>query len=475
MSEKPVLAVDLDGTLVRTDMLVESVFSVTALGHWRSVLSAVSGVSGRAGIKARFASAAEIDPEFLPYNESVLALIRAHRAEGGRVALVTAADDRIARAIAEHIGLFDEVHASNGTDNLKGPAKVALLESLYGAGNFDYVGDSAADLPVWKAARRAITVGASQRLRSAAEQVAANVDHLPAVSGGVKAYLRALRPHQWLKNSLLFLPVVGAHSLDGGHWYATALAFMCFCLVASSIYILNDLFDLSLDRSHPRKKRRPFASGDVPLHHGAAMAVVLFLVALAIGLSLGRVEFLVVIAIYVVATTAYSLFLKQMLLIDMCFLAGFYTLRVIAGGAATGLPVSVWLLGVSIFIFFSLAAVKRQAELVGSKADGRDGAPGRALGVQDIPIVATMAIASGYVAVLVMVLYLDSQAVQALYPNPQVLWGICPVLIYWISRMVVITHRGGMEDDPLIFAIRDRASWICGALIMGLFVLGSTW
>lgn len=459
----PVLAVDLDGTLIRSDLLWETLLDRLAHDP-RDALAALARLpAGRAALKARLAGDTALDVAHLPYRAEVLDLIAAHRAAGGRVALVTASDIRLAEAVAAHLGCFDEVHGSTPDRNLKGPAKAAFLAGRFGAGGFDYAGDSRADLAVWGRARQAVTVGAGPALRRAAEVAAPGALHLAPPTGRWRGHLKALRPHQWLKNLLVFLPALAAHATDPAVWAAACLAFVAFSLTASSVYVLNDLLDLGPDRAHPRKRRRPFASGAVPLVHGLAMAPGLLAAAVAVALAALPPVFLLVLAGYYALTLAYSLWIKRKLVADICALAGLYTARIMAGAAATGVMLSPWMLAFSGFLFLSLAAVKRQAELVDGIARGRDRAAGRAYQAGDLPIVAAMAIASGFLSVLVLALYIASPEVRALYPRPEILWAACPVLLYWISRTVMLAHRGRMTDDPVIYAVRDRVSLACGA------------
>ncbi len=286
------------------------------------------------------------------------------------------------------------------------------------------------------------------------------------------ALLAALRPHQWLKNLLVFLPMFAAHRLDEETIVRTCLAFVAFCLVASSVYVLNDLIDLSADRAHPRKRRRPFASGSLPIVAGHWIGPLLVAAGGVIAAGLGA-EFALLLGSYYVVTLAYSLVLKRLLVIDICVLAGLYTLRIMAGAAATGINLSVWILAFSIFFFFSLAAVKRQAELVDSSARGELGASGRGYRVGDLPLISQMATASGYVSVLIMALYVNSPQVRQLYQKPSALWGICLVLLFWISRIVMVTHRGRMNDDPVVYAAKDPVSLLCVGLIVTSTILGA--
>lgn len=466
------LVVDLDGTLLRSDMLLESFWS--ALGRdWRvPVMSVASLTAGRAALKQHLARASAVDVATLPYDAGVMAYVAAWRRSGGRTALVTASDRSFAEAIAAHLGLFDEAHGSDGLRNLKGARKAEFLVQRFGERGFAYMGDAAADLPVWSRAARAITVDAPAALRRKAERAAPVTEHLGESRSTVRPCIVALRPHQWLKNVLVFLPMLAAHQLDAATLALSLIAFVCFCLVASSVYVLNDLLDLAADRAHPRKRMRPFASGRLPLAHGGVMVGALLVPGVLLALSVGG-GFLAVMLAYFLLTAAYSLWLKRRIVLDICILAGLYTARILAGGVATGIPLSVWLLAFSVFFFLSMAAVKRQAELVDIAARGSVVASGRGYTTGDLPIIAMIAISAGYVSVLVLTLYVNSPAVMEHYTLPEALWGVCAVLLYWITRTVMIAHRGRMEDDPVVFAVRDRVSLLCLAAILGLVLAGA--
>ncbi len=466
------LVVDLDGTLIRSDLLVESFWAVAsrrgglvALGACRALLQ------GRAALKARLAEIGPVDVAGLPYNTAVLDYIRARRAAGARVALVTASVQPLAEAVAAHLGLFDEVHGTKDDENLKGARKAAFCVDRFGRGGFDYIGDAEADLPVWAAAATAIVVAPGAALMRRLAVLDRPLETLPAARPAPRDLIRALRPHQWLKNLLVFLPALAAHNVHLPVLAAGLLAFAAFSLVASAVYVLNDLLDLRADRAHPRKRNRPFASGAVPLLTGTLMAPALLLAGLVLALPLGA-RFLGVLLLYFVTTTAYSLHFKRRMVADIVLLAALYTLRIMAGGVATHIHLTVWLLAFSMFFFFSLAAVKRQAELVDGVASGRSAA-GRGYLPQDLPLVEMMAMGSGYVSVLVMALYLASPEITNAYPMPDALWGICVILLYWISRVVLVAHRGQMHDDPVVYAVRDRVSLMCGAAILACAVAGA--
>ncbi|MCA0042880.1 UbiA family prenyltransferase [Celeribacter litoreus] len=465
-----ILAVDLDGTLLKSDMLYESFWSA-ASQNWRSALRAVTALAdGKAALKRALAQSAPVDVETLPYNAEVLAYIANHRAEGGQVALVTATDQDIADRIAAHLGVFDAVYGSDGQRNLKGDKKAAFLVETYGEGGFVYMGDHEADLAVWPRGLSAVTVNAPEALREKAATLGVPVEHLGSSQREYAPYLKALRPHQWLKNILVFLPMMLAQQFTLATVAVSLLAFVAFSLVASSVYVLNDLLDLSADRAHPRKCKRPFAAGSLPIAHGSFLAAGLFGGGLILSLLAGP-AFLFVLLSYYAMTTAYSFYFKRRMVIDICVLAGLYTMRIVAGGVAAAIPLSMWLLAFSIFLFFALAAVKRQAELVDNMKEGKLGPTGRGYHVEDLAIISQMAIGAGYISVLVLALYMNSDQVVLMYPNPEILWGICLVLLFWVSWIVMKTHRGEMHDDPIIFAVKDRISRICGLLVVG-FILG---
>ncbi|MEL7013797.1 MAG: UbiA family prenyltransferase, partial [Pseudomonadota bacterium] len=358
----PVLVVDLDGTLIRSDALYEC-FWLALSRTWRTLPRTVSWLTGgRAALKQKLAALANLDAEFLPYNEDVLNYIRDWRANGGRTLLLTAADQSIADGVAEFTQLFDEALGSDGSTNLKGDAKARLLQERFSDVGYVYMGDSSADLPVWDGAIKAIAVNPSSSIEKQVQDMPVESEIMHS-DREPRAYLRALRPHQWLKNILLFLPMIGAHAFDLVTFLNAIVAFCAFSLISSSGYVFNDLMDMRADRAHPRKSARPFAAGEIPIMHGTVMVPLLLFGGLALG-ALVNWQTFGIIAVYFVFTTIYSLHIKSRAIADICMLGILYTLRIIAGGLATGLSLSVWLLGVSMLFFFAVAAVKRHAELV---------------------------------------------------------------------------------------------------------------
>ncbi|UAB91777.1 UbiA family prenyltransferase (plasmid) [Ruegeria sp. SCSIO 43209] len=472
LKDQRILAVDLDGTLLRSDMLFESFWSATSR-DWHAPLGAAFALAGgRAALKRSLAGRMDIDVTTLPYDPQVIDYINAWRSEGGTVFLVTASDETIAQEIAQHLDIFDGVYGSNGVRNLKSSEKAAFLTDQFGRGGYAYMGDAEADLPVWESANRAVTVNLPAPLRQRVDGLGLEVEHLSTAQPGLRDYLKAIRVHQWLKNLLVFLPMLAAHQLDAETFLQSLLAFVVFSIVASSIYVLNDLLDLRSDRAHPTKCKRPFAAGTIPIAHATYLIAALMGLGLILSLFLGR-AFIGIMLLYVVVTTLYSLWLKRKAIMDIGTLAALYTTRIIAGAVATGITLSMWLLAFSIFFFLSLAIVKRQAELMDSAARGKLKAAGRGYVVDDLPVLVMMAVASGYVAVLVMALYIQSPSVSELYTNPKFLGAICGILLYWISRVILLAHRGQMHEDPVVFAARDRQSRICAILII-LVAAGGT-
>ena len=476
-NNEPVLVVDLDGTLCRTDTLHESLMQITLQAPQAfPKLVGLALKKDKPGFKAAVAERVIPDPGALVYNKAVLEHVVQARNAGRKIALVSAADRRVVQAVADHVGLFDDV-LGTGDDlgqNLGGKAKADLLTARYGAEGFDYIGDCATDIPVWQAARHALTVSASDGL---ARKAAAGGVTLKIVgetqAAGIAPYIKALRPHQWSKNILVFLPMLAAQ--DYSAFGATLMAFVLFSLMASSVYVLNDLVDLPADRAHPRKCKRPFASGDIPIAHGIAMTVGLIAISLLLAALLLPGLFMLVLLIYFVITLAYSFSLKRKLMVDVITLAGLYTIRIIAGGAAAFIAPSPWFLAFSMFLFFALAAIKRQGELVDLEKSGEESRAGRAYLSSDVTVMQIMAISSGQAAVLVFALYLYSPAVAELYARPEVLWLICPVLLYWLSRIAILTHRGYMDDDPIVFAARDKISVLTVATAVAIVLVAEFW
>lgn len=474
----PPLVVDLDGTLIHTDMLHESALKLLRDRPFQTIRIPFWLLKGKAFLKQKLAQDVTFDASHLPYNEDLLSWLRLQKAEGRELVLCTASDETLAASVAEHLQIFDVVMASDGFTNLAGIRKAEALEQKFGARGFDYAGNSEADLEVWRVSRRAVVVNASNALAQKAQALGEVERVFPSVARGLGVWRRVFRLHHWLKNILLFIPLVAAHHLlVVDEWIALLWAFVSFSLCASAVYIANDLFDLESDRQHPRKRHRPFASGAVPAWWGVLLVPLLLLGSLALGSCVGQ-AFLKSLGVYFVLTCMYSWGLKRVILIDCMALAILYTLRIVAGAAAVTLGLSFWLLAFSIFLFLSLAFVKRYAELGAQLSSGKQKVHGRGYYTSDAPLIQTMGIASGFSAVLVLALYLNSDAVAVLYQTPEFVWGAVPVMLCWIGWMWMQAHRGRMHDDPVVFAIKDKASLMMGlalATVLAIGTLGWPW
>ncbi len=457
------LCVDLDGTLITTDSLHEA-FAVAVTDPKALFGAAQRLLHGKAAFKQAIYAKAELAAPLLPYNADFLAYLRAQHAAGRRMILVTAADARIADAVASHLGLFDEVLSSDGTRNLRGRTKADVLVERFGERGFAYAGNDHSDLHVWQRAGAAVLVGVPAAVVAKTRSLVPIEAEFTRPPLRLRPVLRAMRPHQWAKNVLVFLPiVVSTGLLDVRAWAATVVLFVSFCCAASSIYLFNDLTDLNADRSHPRKRTRPIAQGLLSVKVAMLLSLALAAIALILAAPIGGV--LIVLA-YAVLSTSYSFVLKEKALVDVFILAGLYTTRVVAGGIISGHQATEWLIGFSIFAFLSLALAKRVAELVGTRAraSGQKLAR-RAYSDQDIPILQLFGVASGVVAAVVLALYLQSLAAHSLYAHPGYLMIVVVVVLFWFCRVWLQTARGEMHDDPLVWAIKDRASIVLGVVV----------
>ena len=464
----PPLVVDLDGTLIKTDSMAESFFSLIRQNPLYVFLLPFWLLRGKAFLKRQISQRVILDVSLLPYRHELLDYLKLQRAQGRQLILATASDGRIAKQVADYLQIFDRVFASNGTINLSGRYKQNCLITEFGEKYFDYAGDSRRDLAVWSSARKAILVNSTRGLTRRAAGVTEIEQVFRSPKRKPRVYLQALRLHQWLKNLLVFVPLVMAHRFfEMDLLGKTFLAFLAFGLCASSVYLVNDLLDLQSDRHHPRKRQRPFATGELSLFWGLGLAPFL----LGLGLLVSQLlplSFLGTLAIYYVLNLSYSFYLKRIVLLDVIVLAGLYTLRVMAGSAAISVWPSSWLLAFSTFIFLSLALVKRYAELVTMEAESGV-VQVRGYQILDKELLASLGSGSGYVAVLVLAIYISSGVAEIHYTRHYLVWLLCPLLLYWISYVWLMAHRGTMHDDPLVFTIRDRVSRI--VLLLSAVVL----
>lgn len=468
------LCVDLDYTLIRSDILWESVVQLwrSPVALLRVLLALLSG--GKAAFKTLLAETTKIDPASLPYREDVLEFVRSQHEIGRDVVLATATHRMVAQRIADHLGLFVKVFATDSGVNLSGARKRAALESAYGKHGFDYVGDNQKDLAIFSVAREALLVSPSRSLLAKASALG-NVSRVFSENQStMRIIAQALRLHQWAKNILLAVPLFTAHMvLNLEAWISVTIAFFGFSLVASATYLLNDLVDLQSDRLHAQKRFRPLASGRLPIAAGLILAIALGLLGFAVSIVFLASEFVHYLVAYAVLTLGYSFALKRQLLVDVLALAVLYTLRILAGGAAIAVVVSEWLLMFSLFVFVSLAFLKRFIELKGS--DGSAQLSGRGYSPVDLETMRVVGVCSGLISALILSLYISSAAVSQLYRSPQMLWLLCPLLVYWIARIWFLAARGEVHHDPVVFAWVDGRSYgvgACGLVIILLAKIG---
>lgn len=468
------LVVDLDGTLIKTDLLVETASQFLLVQPWNAFKLLSWLLQGKSVLKTQLAVNTHVDATALPYNAELITYLKQQKAQGRRIVLATASHRLLAEQVAAHLNLFDDVLASDVSTNLKSVKKCAALVGIFGEHGFDYVGNDLADMAVWQSANQSHVVSRSSRLiesvRKQGKPGQVFGDGKPPL---VSALFKAMRPHQWMKNLLVFIPLLAAHRYGvASSVYPALLAFFVFSLTASSVYLLNDMVDVADDRRHARKCQRPFAAGYLSLLQGWMAWPLLLIGAFTLAIAMLPWLFTISLGTYFVLTLVYSLRLKKIPIIDVLALAGLYTLRIIAGAAAIAVPLTFWLLSFSMFLFLSLAFIKRYSELKAARTGGQSSAlRGRGYSPSDLEVVADLGGAAGYTGVLVLALYIQDSHTARLYATPQFIWLACPLLLYWISRAWLIAHRGQMHDDPIVFAIKDRVSWLCVALFATMFLL----
>ncbi len=457
------LVFDLDGTLLRTDMLWEQLTWLVRVRPFRaaSLFTRALAPGNRAGVKRELAlDTAAMPVDALPLREEMLEVVREWREAGATAVLATATDHGLAVRIADAIGVFDEVIGSDGVTNLKGARKLAAIRERFPDRAFAYAGDSVADLPLFEAASGAILVNAPRAVRA---RLRTPPLHEIRESQPVwRSALRLMRPHHWVKNVLVFLPVIAGHRLGDMSALLGALgAAIAFSLMASAIYCVNDLLDVDADRRHRTKRRRPLASGAISAPGAVLLSAVLMVSSFAVAALVSAVW---VIALYGAMNVAYSLYLKRKPILDVLLLAGMYAMRVVAGGVAASIVLSSWLIAFSLFFFLALALAKRYTELQAVPEDGW--ASGRGYAASDRIVVLGAGLAVSVASCLVLSLYVSSPQVAAMYSRPEALWLAVPVVLYWLLRLWLIAGRGNLNDDPIVFALRDRVTYAAGVVTL---------
>ena len=461
-SQKP-LCVNLDGTLVNTDTLIEGILAILS-SRLKFVKVTQVMTTNRAAIKLRIAALANLAPELLPYNKKLIDFLRKEKQRGRSIVLATEADECLARRIADHLGIFDAVIASNGVHNLTGESKAAELVRRFGYKNFDYIGNSHSDLAVWREADGIITANASNAVAkraSALGKIAAQLDDRGAL---LPTVLRAIRPHQWVKNLLVFVPLLASRSVtDWSGLFGALYMFAAFCAAASGIYLINDLMDLKADRLHPRKRVRPFASGALSPSLGLPLAGALIALGVALASQCGAALLLL---IYAAISLSYSFAFKSYPLLDVFILAALYTLRIVAGGVASHHLTSLWLLAFSGFTFLSLALVKRVSDMPQAHRLGFDSVTRRGYFFEDRLMLIIFGVASAFSSSVVLALFVGSAAAIQQYRTPEILWALVPLVLFWQCRLWLSTERGFMDYDPIIYASRDWVSWLVAIAVV---------
>lgn len=463
------LCVDCDGTLIRSDLLHECLLRVLLTRPWLLWKLLPWLLRGRAYVKSQLARVAQVDCGLLPFRNEVMEMIKKHKSLGGLAFLVTASHESLARRVAIACGYFEEVFASNEMVNLKGAKKAVFLVERFGQKGFDYAGDSNSDFPVWASADTAIIVGRGSSFAKKVAKVNHKMVHIKKYGSLWGAWFKLIRLHQWAKNLIIFVPLVTSHRIFDLPVFCQAfMAFVAFSFLASVTYIFNDLCDLENDRAHAKKFRRPLAYGSVGLPTALFSAIVLLLISVTLGFYLGW-HFLAVLLIYFLVSLFYSSTIKKLELIDVIVLAGFYIWRLVAGGVATGTVLSNWLLSFALFVFISLALAKRYVELseyLPRDVNGTNKIKGRGYLECDLPLVFGLGISAAMVSVLVVLLYVNSPEVVLLYTNPQFLFILAPLILFWISRIWLLALRKEMNEDPVVFALKDKWSYFTAACMV---------
>ena len=462
-----IVCVDLDGTLIAADLFWESLLRLIVRAPVVVLQLPFWALRGRAYLKRQIAARVGIDAAALPYRDEVLAYLRDSSARGSTLVLATGSDEIYARAVHGHLRLFADVVASDGVTNMSGRRKAHALSARFGRGGFHYIGNDWTDLHVWSAGGSATVVAAPARLVRRLQSTVPIRGVIAPARTRLRALGRALRPHQWAKNVLVFAPLVAAHDiLSPVPLVRSVAAFAAFCACASGIYILNDIVDVEADRQHPRKRTRPFAAGELSIPFGLAAAGALLAAGLFVAAAGASWALTGILAVYIAAATAYSMWLKREPVVDVFVLAGLYVLRVIAGGVAAVIPVSTWMLAFALFLFLSLAFVKRFTELSGN---GR--AFGRGYAASDATWMQAIGTSSGYMAVVVLALYVSAPDVTRLYGRPAALWLLCPLLLFWITRTWFRAGRGLVHDDPMVEALKDPVGYGCALALAAILLV----
>lgn len=467
-----ILCVDLDGTLLKTDMLLESYlfsFKKNPFVFFLCLYWFLSG--GKALLKYKLASRFVFDPSLLPYNSSLIDFLKSRRSDGWNIYLVSASNERIVRLISDYLGFFSGCFGSSDIFNLSSTKKASFLSQKFGEKNFVYCGNSHDDIPVWAVSDSAVCVNTPSGVKKKLKKKGITFREISDSGNFIFSVAKAVRVHQWAKNSLLFVPLVTAKLFFDYHaWESLIIAFLSFSFMSSFVYILNDLLDLESDRSHQIKRKRPFASGDLSIAFGMILMPLLFLVSVTLSVFVSD-TFVSCLFIYLIVTSLYSFKFKQLIIADCLVLSFLYTFRMLSGIAVLRVPTSLWLITFSGFFFLALAVVKRMAELKNQEIKGVMKTKGRGYVTSDYPMLSQIAVSCGMMSTLVFALYVNSSK-AVLFPHPAFIYFCGPVLVFWFCYVFLQTHRGKMDEDPVMFAVKDKISLLSGFVFIALFLRG---
>lgn len=478
MSQKKVLVVDLDHTLIKTDLLLEAL--ICLLKRPAQIPALVKHLLGvktkRAGsynniipqLKDFIAKLVNVEPEILPYNEQIIQRIKQEKSLGAHVVLASASNQSWVNEISEHLGLFHEAFGSTSDLNLKGTAKRDFLVARYEPETITYIGDSKADIAIWKSVAHSIVTNPTRSMIHSLTSMGISPESIGSRKSILKILPKALRLHQWAKNVLLFLPILMAHKIfDLESIINCIVGFFAFSFLASAVYVLNDLCDIKADRQHPIKRKRPFAAGFLAVEHGLLMIPLLMLVSFILASQLPLLFGLTLVG-YLAINIAYSFRFKKIHSFDVVLLATMYSVRIFAGGAASGVWVSDWLLAFSTFFFFGLAILKRFTEV--SKMVARRTVSGRGYLTDDKQALLALGVSGSMLSTMILALYLNSPQVAKLYSQPQHLWLVLPIILFWIARLWIQASRNEIDSDPVVFALKDKVSYVVAALALAVLV-----
>lgn len=472
LEDPPPLCVDLDGTLSKSDTLWDSIILLFSVSPILVVKLFFFVFSGKAAFKSAVARTINWENFSFVWDAEVVEFLHAESLKGRRIILATGAHAIIAAKVLERFSFFSDFLASSDNKNLTGKEKAAALVDRFGPKNFDYLGNDMVDVAVWRCSRKALLANCDRSVFRKLKSEGISFETVSQKKDGKLSFLRALRPHQWVKNFLVFTPLFAAHMFtEQMAWLYAIMMFSAYCLTASSFYLFNDIMDVHADRKHPVKHKRPFANGEISPTSGFLSFAILLFMGIFAAHMIPDQGALISLMCYIILNASYTLYIKSLVLLDVVVLGLLYTVRIISGGLAVGATPSSWLLAFSAFLFLSLGLVKRYSELTIKQEAGEEKVAGRGYFSSDSLFVFVFGLASGLMAVLVLALYVNSSSAYILYSRPVLTWAVVPAVLFWISRIWLIAWRQHMNHDPVVFAVKDLATYCTVAFIAVFFFM----